>query len=178
MFNCFNIRLAFKILLLVLFTDDPSKEGKPHENHSGLTGRRGAMRKQKCHIIRGHRFVARFFRQPVFCSFCTEFMWWASLEFTVDKTLNSNTLIFINGKQKELLSLLFYASAENCTVLPFATKNNDFRVCFYYSAGDSRNKVISAQVGLCLQFVHKINTINFCLEALGLYRRGFQDQGL
>ena len=107
-------------------------------------------------------------------------MWWASLEFTVDKTLNSNTLIFINGKQKQLLSLLFYASAENCTVLPFATKNNDFCVCFYYSAGDSRNKVISVQVGLllCLQFVHKMNTVNFRLEALGLYRRGFQDQGL
>ena len=107
-------------------------------------------------------------------------MWWASLEFTVDKTLNSNTLIFINGKQKQLLSLLFYALAENCTVLPFATKNNDFCVCFYYSAGDSRNKVISVQVGLllCLQFVHKMNTVNFRLEALGLYRRGFQDQGL
>lgn len=57
------------------FTDDPTKEGKPHENHSGLTGRRGAMRKQKCHIFNGHNYVARFFRQPVFCSVCTEFMW-------------------------------------------------------------------------------------------------------
>ncbi|XP_031566552.1 protein kinase C delta type-like [Actinia tenebrosa] len=55
--------------------DDPTKEGKPHENHSGLTGRRGAMRKQKEHIVRGHRFVARFFRQPVFCAFCREFLW-------------------------------------------------------------------------------------------------------
>ena len=55
--------------------DDPNKEGKPHQNHSGLTGRRGAMRKQKCHIIRGHKFVARFFRQPVFCSVCREFLW-------------------------------------------------------------------------------------------------------
>lgn len=73
--------------------------------------------------------------------------------------------------------LLFRASAEDRTVLlPFPTENNDFRVCFYYSAGDSRNKVISAQVGLllCLQFVHKMNTVNFRLEAqLGLYRRGF-----
>ncbi|KAK3753515.1 hypothetical protein QZH41_018021, partial [Actinostola sp. cb2023] len=55
--------------------DDPTKVGKPHENHSGLTGRRGAMRKQKEHDIRGHKFVARFFRQPVFCSLCREFMW-------------------------------------------------------------------------------------------------------
>ena len=46
--------------------------------------------------------------------------------------------------------LLFDASAENCTVLPFATENNDFHVCFYYSAGDSRNKVINVQVGLLL----------------------------
>ena len=46
--------------------------------------------------------------------------------------------------------LLFCASAENCTVLPFTTENNDFRVYFYYSAGDSRNKVTSVQVGLLL----------------------------
>lgn len=68
-------KLLVQVRHFVEVIDDPSKEGKPHENHSGLTGRRGAMRKQKCHIIRGHRFVARFFRQPVFCSFCTEFMW-------------------------------------------------------------------------------------------------------
>ncbi|CAH3016928.1 unnamed protein product [Porites evermanni] len=68
-------KLLVQVRHFIEVIDDPSKEGKPHENHSGLTGRRGAMRKQKCHIIRGHRFVARFFRQPVFCSFCTEFMW-------------------------------------------------------------------------------------------------------
>ncbi|XP_032230601.1 protein kinase C delta type [Nematostella vectensis] len=55
--------------------DDPNKEGKPHENHSGLTGRRGAMRKQKVHIMRGHQMVARFFRQPVFCAICRDFLW-------------------------------------------------------------------------------------------------------
>lgn len=68
-------KLLVQVRHFIEVLDDPTKEGKPHENNSGLTGRRGAMRKQKCHIIRGHRFVARFFRQPVFCSVCTEFMW-------------------------------------------------------------------------------------------------------
>lgn len=68
-------KLLVQVRHFIEVIDDPTKEGKPHENHSGLTGRRGAMRKQKCHIIRGHRFVARFFRQPVFCSVCKDFMW-------------------------------------------------------------------------------------------------------
>lgn len=70
-----NGRLLVQVRHFIEVLDDPTKEGKPHENHSGLTGRRGAMRKQKCHIFNGHNYVARFFRQPVFCSVCTEFMW-------------------------------------------------------------------------------------------------------
>ncbi|XP_043492318.1 putative protein kinase C delta type homolog isoform X1 [Polistes fuscatus] len=40
-----------------------------------ITGRRGAVKHNKVHIIRGHRLVAKFFRQPTFCAFCKDFLW-------------------------------------------------------------------------------------------------------
>uniref|UniRef100_A0A1B6E9Q1 protein kinase C n=1 Tax=Clastoptera arizonana TaxID=38151 RepID=A0A1B6E9Q1_9HEMI len=40
-----------------------------------ITGRRGAIKHQKVHQVKGHRFVAKFFRQPTFCTFCKEFLW-------------------------------------------------------------------------------------------------------
>lgn len=40
-----------------------------------ITQRRGAIKHHKIHEVNGHRFVARFFRQPIFCAFCKEFLW-------------------------------------------------------------------------------------------------------
>ncbi|XP_055319835.1 putative protein kinase C delta type homolog [Sitodiplosis mosellana] len=40
-----------------------------------ITNRRGAVKYQKTHDINGHKFVAKFFRQPTFCAFCKEFLW-------------------------------------------------------------------------------------------------------
>ncbi|XP_022118938.1 putative protein kinase C delta type homolog isoform X6 [Pieris rapae] len=40
-----------------------------------ITQRRGAIKHHKIHEAHGHRFVAKFFRQPTFCSFCKEFLW-------------------------------------------------------------------------------------------------------
>ncbi|BFG03068.1 putative protein kinase C delta type homolog [Drosophila madeirensis] len=40
-----------------------------------ITNRRGAIKHQKTHDINGHRFVAKFFRQPTFCAFCNLFLW-------------------------------------------------------------------------------------------------------
>ncbi|XP_059150475.1 protein kinase C delta type-like isoform X2 [Physella acuta] len=37
--------------------------------------RRGAMKQQKVHEVKGHQFIAKFFRSPTYCSFCTEFLW-------------------------------------------------------------------------------------------------------
>ncbi|KAK5970119.1 putative serine/threonine protein kinase [Trichostrongylus colubriformis] len=41
----------------------------------GLQRRRGAIKHARVHEIRGHQFVATFFRQPTFCSLCSDFMW-------------------------------------------------------------------------------------------------------
>ncbi|VDN03211.1 unnamed protein product, partial [Onchocerca ochengi] len=40
----------------------------------GLQRRRGAIKHARIHEIRGHQFVATFFRQPTFCSLCSDFM--------------------------------------------------------------------------------------------------------
>ena len=58
------------------FIDDPNSafDGRK-ANKSGLQNRRGALRKAKVHIVRGHELLAKFFRQPVFCSVCMEFCW-------------------------------------------------------------------------------------------------------
>lgn len=44
-------------------------------DRGGIQRRRGAIKHARVHEIRGHQFVATFFRQPTFCSLCTEFMW-------------------------------------------------------------------------------------------------------
>jgi hypothetical protein len=38
-------------------------------------GRRGAVKHQKVHSFKGHKFIAKYFSQPTFCSFCDKFLY-------------------------------------------------------------------------------------------------------
>ena len=45
----------------------------------GIAQRRGAIKMPKIHEAMGHKFIATFYKQPTFCSFCNEFLWWIQL---------------------------------------------------------------------------------------------------
>jgi len=45
----------------------------------GIAKRRGAIKHLKVHEAQGHKFIATFFHQPTFCSYCNDFLWSAAV---------------------------------------------------------------------------------------------------
>ena len=67
-----------KYFKIIFFADDPNSgalDSKTMANKSELNTRRGAVRKAKVVEVKGHQLISKFFRQPAFCSVCTQFMW-------------------------------------------------------------------------------------------------------
>lgn len=62
------------VLLLFVCFYSTTTSGQFVEKTDALK-KRGGVKHKKIHIVNKHRFIARFFKQPVFCGHCKEFMW-------------------------------------------------------------------------------------------------------
>ncbi|XP_003384983.1 PREDICTED: protein kinase C delta type-like [Amphimedon queenslandica] len=75
-------KLILQVKLYGQTSDCPADRTPEHleslpKNATALRGRRNAIHLRQLSVCerKGHRFVKKFFRQPVYCSYCHEFLW-------------------------------------------------------------------------------------------------------
>ncbi|BFZ10506.1 hypothetical protein BsWGS_13544 [Bradybaena similaris] len=70
-----DLKPSGRLEVQVRFYAENSEVGEMIPGQQQQFVRRGAMKQQKVHEVKGHHFIAKFFRSPTYCSFCTEFLW-------------------------------------------------------------------------------------------------------
>lgn len=96
--------------------------------------RKGALKKRHVSLIKNHRFVPRFFKQPTFCSHCKDFIWGFGKQgyqceccsFVVHKRCHNFVNFICPGRDQHLDEIL---AKSNCKL----KQNHEFHLHSYGS---------------------------------------------